>query len=348
VNTVPSTLEPRYAQTVLDELNRRNGSALRLSGVSRPSSGLSGSVYVLHIESGHDLVLRLFDRDVAAWKPDKERVVYALLRQQGVPAPRVLHTDTSRSRIPFAYAVSERLPGVPLGQGWDALSAAQRLSVYRHLGDCLGRMHFLTFAIFGDVAERAGGGVTVGPAHELADELTAPLDRGPFPTWREMHDRLVQRHLAFLGRTEFADLTAPIAAWFRRNDHLLDYVVTPRLLHMDLHAGNVLVDGGEVTGIVDVEESLVGHNEFDLMRTELAHFHADDAAAIRAAFFDAYTAHVPLDSAYEQRRPFYELSRSLVGLRCLVTFGDRYAPDHRSEVRVVRRRIADLLDMRPA
>ncbi len=33
---------------------------------------------------------------------------------------------------------------------------------------------------------------------------------------------------------------------------------------MDLHRGNVLVVNGRVTGVLDVEEAIVGHNEYDL------------------------------------------------------------------------------------
>ena len=74
------------------------------------------------------------------------------------------------------------------------------------------------------------------------------------------------------------------------------------------------------------------------MRTELAHF-GDGEDALRVPFFGAYQAHVALDEGYENRRPFYEMSRTLVGLRCLVVFGS----SDPQETRRVRTRIYELL-----
>ena len=98
-------------------------------------------------------------------------------------------------------------------------------------GDFLGRMHSLTFDQFGDVAEREGE-VAVGAARELAAEA-GNRRIGPFSTWREMHQEIVRGRLAFLSRTEFHDLIKPMEAWFDKSEGLLDYPITPRLLHTD-------------------------------------------------------------------------------------------------------------------
>ncbi len=138
-------------------------------------------------------------------------------------------------------------------------------------------------------------------------------------------------------------MIAPLDAWFKEHESLLEDRITPRLLHMDLHMSNILVDGDTVTGILDVEEALVGHNEFDLMRTELAHFRGEGVTDIQKAFFDAYAGHITLDAGYVQRKPFYELSRNLVWLRCLVTYGSHYS-DLESERRLVRAQVKALLE----
>ena len=95
-------------------------------------------------------------------------------------------------------------------------------------------------------------------------------------------------------------------------------------------------------GFWDVEESIIGHNEYDLMRTELAHFEASDDP-LRHAFFSSYSTQLALDSGYEKRRPFYNLSRSLVGLLCLVWFGTGTAAQA-EETKQVRAHIHQLLD----
>lgn len=332
-------LDFSQVQTVLHTID----SNLTLRQIQRPESGLTGSVFVLQTDR-QDLILRAFSDTSAAWKPEKERIVYHLLRGQGIPVPNVLKADLSRSLFPFAYVVSERLPGGTLSKRYDAMTAAQRCHVYGQLGDFLGRIHSVSFEEFGDVRERSGS-VTVGPARELEEGMDAgAVHSGPFNIWREMHRQIVRWHLLFLEQTEFFDLVAPLDAWFREHEGLLDEAITPRLLHMDLHMSNILVDGDTVTGILDVEEALVGHHEFDLMRTELAHFRGEGVTTIQKAFFDTYAEHITLDEGYARRRPFYELSRNLVGLRCLVTYGSRYSADLESERRLMRVQVKALLD----
>ena len=224
------------------------------------------------------------------------------------------------------------MPGITLASAYPNLHDAEKRGLYRQLGDLLGRMHTLTFDQFGDVAEREGEAVA-GPALELAEEAES-RNTGPFGTWREMHREIVRGRLAFLSRTEFHDLTEPIKAWFDMSDGLLTYAIMPRLLHMDLHRSNILVAGGKITGVIDAEEAVIGHNEYDLMRTELAHF-GDGEDVLREPFFEGYTAHVMLDADYDCRRPFYEMSRALVGLRCLVVFGSSDPEEpHRARTRI--------------
>ncbi len=325
-----STPQPEHLKTILAPIG------LTLRQVSKPHCGLSGSVFVVKTDQG-SFVLKASQDPADDWKPIKERITYSLLRGQDVPAPNVLFADCSRRHVPFAYTLSECLPGVTLSSAYPDLHETEKHGIYEQLGDLLGRMHSLTFDQFGDVAERDGE-IEVGPAHELA-EAAGNRNIGPFTAWREMHREIVWGRLAFLSRTELADLVEPIRAWFHRNEYLLDYVITPRLLHMDLHRSNILVTGDQVTGIIDVEEAVIGHNEYDLMRTELAHF-GDGEDVLRDAFFDGYNAHITLDAGYDSRRPIYEMSRLLVGLRCLVVFGNS---DPAEETHRARTRIHELL-----
>ena len=220
---------------------------LILQSVGRPKSGLTGSVFVLGTDQG-GFILKVSQEPGFDWKLSKERLVYGQLLSQNVPAPRVLVRDLSRSLVPFAYTLSECLPGITLSQAYSDMDAGTKIDVYHQLGDFLGRMHSLTFDRFGDSTEQKGE-IVAGPAFELAQEsLTGNV--GPFTTWREMHREIVQGRLSYLSRTEFGDLTGPIGRWFEAADGLLDCIITPRLLHMDLHRSNILVSGGKVSGFL--------------------------------------------------------------------------------------------------
>ena len=218
---------------------------------------------------------------------------------------------------------------------WDS---RQKLMLYRQFGEIVGRMHTLVFEAFGDV-DGSQENISVGPAQEILEENPAAAP-GPFPTWLAMHQQIVQSRLHFLRQTEFHDLVDPIGLWFQHNARLLDYSITPRLLHMDLHMSNILVSEGQITGILDVGESIIGHNEYDLMRLELAHF-GQGYEAVQQAFYQGYLEHIMLDDGYESRKPFYELSRSLVGLKCLILYGSHFGNE--PEIQAARAHIHHLL-----
>ncbi|MHB1294607.1 MAG: phosphotransferase family protein [Anaerolineae bacterium] len=326
------TLSRLQIQHALDAI----GLGYTLYGVQTPQDGYSRNTLMLHTAQG-DLVLRVFDA-AQAWKASKERLVYGVMAQHAITAPRVLHTDLSGTRLPLAYTISERLPGVTLGSVFDTLTLPQQVDYYRQLGDCLGRLHGITFDRFGDLSENDDG-VVVGPARELQGGW---CEAGPFADWGVMHRAIIAMRLHALEGSPFADLIAPVRAYFARSDALLDYPIIPRLLHMDMHAGNVLVDQGRISGLIDVEESIVGHNEYDLMRTDLANFEGEDER-LRAAFYQAYAGHCPVDDGYAERRSFYRLSRTLVQLRCLIVYGDRYTDDLQGDGRRAREDVARVL-----
>jgi aminoglycoside phosphotransferase (APT) family kinase protein len=289
--------------------------------VSWPRDGLAKTAFFLETTGG-SLVLKVFDDESGAWKPQKERTIFAHMRSLGIPAPEVHRVDTSRRIVPFVYSLSGRIAGAPYSHVFSSLSEGENIAMHATLGDYLGRLHATTFDRFGDVFALAGR-LVVAPAHELASgETGQPL--GPFAMWREMHNEIVRSRLRLMRGTGFEDLIPRVEEWFEAHDGVIEYDIVPRLLHMDLHRGNVLVAGGKVVGILDVEESIVGHNEYDLMRTELALFRGEPPT-FAEAFLRAYETHVALDEGYVSRKAFYDLSRTLVWIRSLILYGDRYA-----------------------
>ncbi len=306
-----------YIQALLAEYDPRS----ELLRVARPGSGIANQVLFL-TTTREDLVLRIYADDVKTWKPQKELAIYTHMAALGIPVPAVRKVDASGRAVPFTYSLSARMEGEPYSTVFASLSDAENIGIYATLGELLGRLHTTTFDQFGDV-HAAADGLSVGPVYEL-DTGRSGQSLGPFATWCEMHDAIVTSRMHLMRGTEFEDLIPMVEAYFARHQHLIEYEVMPRLLHMDLHRSNVLVANGKVVGILDVEESVVGHNEYDLMRTELANFRGQSPAFARA-FMDAYRAHVSLDEGYGTRKDFYDVSRTLVWIASLIVYGDNYA-----------------------
>jgi Ser/Thr protein kinase RdoA (MazF antagonist) len=248
--------------------------------------------------------------------------LYKLLADNNVPVPDVSHYDLSSSIIGSPFVILSEAEG-------EMMEAARptELSFYEDLGRTLGKIHSITFDSFGESID----GKTVGKPHELGS--------GPFNTWKEMHEAIVKFRLGYFKGTAFDDLITPITDYFQRNSYLLDYDIVPRLLHCDLNQKNVFVKDGKVSSIIDLDGCFIGHNEEELMRTESANFSDDED--IRQAFFKGYSEYVELDEGYEQRRPFYYLSRLLVHIDCMIRFGDAYRPE--SGVEKVKKAVHSVL-----
>lgn len=297
--------------------------------------GLSNPVFKVKTSS-IDIIIRFLNPRADIWKARKEEWVYHLMEKQKIPVPKILKIDCSKKIVPWIYVISRCLDGAPMKEQFDGLTVNVKQKVLSQLGTHLGRMHSITFKKFGDLVKR-GNTFSVGPAYELT-EKNKQLDPGPFNSWKEMHRQIVKSRLAHFRKTEFESLIGPIQHYFQQKEHLIDYSITPRLLHLDLHGGNVFIRGTQVTGILDVEESLIGHNEYDLMRCEV---HFNNSKALRQSFLRAYTKITLLDEGYEQRRSFYRLSRALVGIRMLALYkanmgAERYRREKKSILSIIK------------
>lgn len=291
----------------------------RIKKITTIKEGVANPVFIIKTQK-MDLVLRIINPISGSWKVAKENLVYKLFTKRKIPCPIILKTDISRKIIPFDYVISKRLRGNTLEKSFSSLTLISKTRIVKELGKYLGIIHSIKFKKFGDIYEQ-NSKILVGPAHELND-ASKLINSGPFLSWKEMHREIIKSRLYYFKGTDFEHLIEPIKKYFKQNEYLLDYKITPRLLHLDLNKNNIFIENNKITGILDVEESLIGHNEYDLMRTEL-HFSGNEK--LREQFFKEYTKYVSLDKGYEERRAFYSLSRALVGVRSLVLWESRYS-----------------------
>ncbi|WP_395613029.1 fructosamine kinase family protein [Allosphingosinicella sp.] len=103
-----------------------------------------------------------------------------------------------------------------------------------------------------------------------------------------------------------------IEALVRRLGDLIPRAPPPALLHGDLWAGNILVEGGRLAAFID-PACYHGHAEVDLAMLCLFSAPPDE-------FWAAYGER---DESWEERLPLYQLFPALVHLRL---FGSTYAP----------------------
>jgi aminoglycoside phosphotransferase (APT) family kinase protein len=219
-----------------------------------------GTFHVLHrvtpaADPAHPVIVRssldaVYRRDPAL---HLDGWLAGVLDPRAVPLVTTVKADTSRTVVPFDYAISEMARGGPLDP-WSA-TPERRRTLFAQLGGVLRVVH-------ASPAEGAGL-VDLEPFIDPPHRPTAI--RGVLDAWTDYVLLGLDEHVA-----RCRDIDAITASEVGRLERLFETLAptlaaTPkRLLHGDPGGHNVFVDGEGITAILDWEDALVGDPVFDL------------------------------------------------------------------------------------
>jgi aminoglycoside phosphotransferase (APT) family kinase protein len=234
---------------------------------------------------------------------EMESAVLGEVAACGVPVPRVLGCDASRTRVPFAWQALERVPHPDLNH-WAKEGTLRADAVAFQIGRNVARWQSLQprgFGAFDLGAWRRGAGL-VGYHARYADAFRLRLP--------EHLDFLVARGFCEAG--ERAEILALIEA---RADGLdLGQGV---LVHKDLALWNVLGTPDRVVAFIDFDDAISGDPMDDL--SLLACFHPADFVERAVA---GYESERPLPPAW-RRRFWLHLLRNLI-VKAVIRVGAGY------------------------
>jgi aminoglycoside phosphotransferase (APT) family kinase protein len=250
-----ATLKPvlaiskEQAQAIVDRVTPGR----KLSRIGELLAGEISAVFEIELEGGPPaFVLKVYP-EALHWKMQKEILVARLLDGKlGVPTPRILLADDSRTLIELSFVVMDRLDGKSLLGLEPMLDRSDTRAIYVQMGRVLREIHAIAMDSFGYIG--AEGVVT------------------PFATNRAYMLSQLERKLAGFaqlgGRPELA---RKLEAYVERSAPLLDDCTAASLCHFDFHAGNILAArrGGSLrlSGIVDLENAIAGDPLMDLAKT---------------------------------------------------------------------------------
>lgn len=149
-----------------------------------------------------------------------------------VPAPRIVDTGVYGNK---KYLVRSRLPGQMLGDVLHLMSYAERDRFADKLGECVAQIRQIPNSTPHHLCDTLGG--------PLSDHQIPDTCGGPFNTEEDFNDHLTS-HMNCTSAAFFNGQTPP-------QNHTIYFT------HPDFHWTNLLVDRGQLSGIVDWESA--GH-----------------------------------------------------------------------------------------
>lgn len=238
--------------------------------------------------SGYSVVFKSVSHDpleVEAWGFDRARGA-------GVPVPRVLALDTSKSAFPADFMITERIQGVPLSNlsATDESFAPITKNAARHLRG----LHEVQMAGLGllnvDVLRKTGA------------------VKGNSDSWPAV---IVQRTQYDLRTLEEQKLVNPEALTKLRRavESLSDELALTRegrLIHGDFGSEHILIDGdkGEIAGFIDFADVMSGDPALDLACFDL--WWHPDGEERRQILLEGYDLDSDLRERYQARVHLYE------------------------------------------
>jgi len=181
---------------------------------------------------------------------EAESAAMALALVRGIPVPKVVVTDTTRSRFPVRYQIMEYIPHPSLREH-DQKGTLDRAAVSEQLGGCMAALHGIT-----------GNGFGFLNTDRLREDGSL---QGLDGTHADYFRKCLESHLGYLRDVGFLGREAilQIEALFRRHNDLLN-ITRPALLHKDIAFWNVLGSTERVAAIVDWDDVVLGDPADDL------------------------------------------------------------------------------------
>jgi aminoglycoside phosphotransferase (APT) family kinase protein len=193
-------------------------------------------------------VFRFNARDPKLPKYQREKFAFDRLRENGVPVPRQVILDDSKSLLPYDVLITNLLPGRNLEADWSALETPLKDRLATEAGQILQEIHKVKLPAFGEI----GG-------------------RGPLPksaSWFAYLQAKLSMHLREASELHVFDEDSNLLFVQKLNlrESLMAEITSAKLIHVDYHFGNLLYHDEKITGVFDFEWALAGDPLYDLCR----------------------------------------------------------------------------------
>lgn len=229
---------PVLVKAIKDDFN------LEVSDIKEVARGISNKVF--EATWGRKKIFIRINENKNAF--EKEILAYDLLRKNGIPVPKVRAYNSNPRNIGLPTIIIDSAKGAHLKEALD-MTPERMKRVNANLGATLKKMHTIHLNGYGSVS------------------LSREGLRGESKTWREVWE---DRRESFLSSLEFLvkkNLILPEEV--KKLEKIFDEILNldigqASLLHRDLHEDNFLIEGDNISGIIDLGNVSVGDPRMDI------------------------------------------------------------------------------------
>jgi serine/threonine protein kinase len=199
-------------------------------------------------------IIRVGAREDAGPRLEREAILLQSLAGQ-IPVAKVLAFGQEQG---FTYQVQQFMPGQKLYVVWKDLSVEEQNAIAAELAACLKILHSARFPDFGSGRPDSPGSATW--SDYFSDQFQHSVE-----ALRDLRIRMVP------GFIETA------VDYFEEHRHVLAGGVATQV-HSDMNLGNILVDNGKVSAILDFEFALQAPADYELQAIEAFCLYPNDWA----------------------------------------------------------------------
>lgn len=216
-----------------------------ITEIQELKEGYFNAAYRITLSNQQKVILKIAPRRDAQIMSYEKNIMFSevtvmeLVRKYtDLPVAKVFVYDSDCTLCDSPYFIMENLPGSSLAESGQALSEDIRKNIQYQIGSMTKQINSITGDKFGYPGQKNSQGnywfsvfcgmmkLAVSDAEKMNVDLTIPVDK------------LFERLLA--DEAVFAEVTVP------------------RLVHWDLWDGNIFVEQGKITGIIDFERAIWG------------------------------------------------------------------------------------------
>ena len=205
--------------------------------------GYFNVAYCITLEDGKKVILKIAppaDAEIMSYEKNIMRTEVKTMRlvkeKTNLPIPYIYYYDDSKTVCSAEYFFMEKIDGISYASIKESLSDEERSKIENQLGIYNLAINEIAGEYFGYDGQKESQG----------------------SSWKEVFVKLINDLLRD-GEKKKVDIGLPyekVREFIHRFASNLEPVTTPHLAHWDLWDGNIFVENGEITGIIDFERAM--------------------------------------------------------------------------------------------